>query len=212
MAYKNRCTEWTNSGRRCKNKIRRCHPEEEYGKDICHIHYQRYKSATLKIEKWYYNLKYKKSVKIIEDWYYKILSLKRKAVTTIQLAWLKYKDIKCPICFENFTKDNIIKTDCGHRFCKGCLKSVFDAKTEDLDNVIYYDELYHIRHMHQLSSHNHWFADSIKCPICRRNIMDYDFVYTNSDRILFNCIFVFKTDKYLTGKLTYLNQKKGYLI
>ena len=63
MAYKNRCIEWTNSGRRCKNKIRRCHSDEKYWTNICHTHYQRYKSAALKIEKWYYNLKYKKNEK-----------------------------------------------------------------------------------------------------------------------------------------------------
>jgi hypothetical protein len=157
-------------------------------------------------------LKYKKSVSKIENWYYKILSLKKKAATTIQLAWLKYKDISCPICFENFTKDNIIKTDCGHRFCKDCLKSIFDSKIEDYDTIIYYDELYHINHMLiKLSRLNRWIADTIKCPICRGNIMDYDFVYTDSDRMFFWCIFVYKTDKYLIRKLTYENQKK-YLV
>ena len=212
MAYRNRCTEWTNSGRRCKNKKRKCHSDEKYGKDLCHTHYQRDKLYAMKIEEWYYKLKYKKSVEIIENWYSKILSLKRKAARTIQLAWLKYKDISCPICFENFTKDNIIKTDCGHRFCKDCLKSTFNAKIEDLDNVIYYDKLYHTIYMLKLSRLNHWIADTIKCPICRGNIMEYDFVYTDSNRILFNCIFVFKTDKYFTRKLIYLNQKEAYLL
>ena len=212
MAYKYRCTEFTLSRRRCKNKKRKCLPFEEYGKDLCHIHYMQKKSAALKIEEWYYNLKHKRSVLKIEKWYHKILFLKKKAAVTIQLAWLRYKDERCPICYENFTKDNIIKTNCGHRFCKDCLKSVFDTKMKDLDKMIYYDESHHLMYMLQLTRLNFGISDDLKCPICRSNVMKYDFIYTDSERALFNCIFVYKTDKYLSRRLTYLNQKNTYLV
>jgi len=210
MAYKNRCTEWTNKGKRCKNKIHKDYENyENYGKNMCYIHYIREKSAAIRIENWYLNSKskLKKSVLKIENWYHKILSSKREAIKVIEIAWLNYKDEKCPICLENFKRDNIIKTDCGHRFCKSCLQNTFNSKINEtnetfLTHLYVYNKLYHHRLKNILEKLSEFFCNKVKCPICRRNILDFDFYFEHPDAPLLNaCIFKYRTDKYFTGRL-----------
>jgi len=41
---------------------------------------------------------------------------------------IKYQNGSCPICYENFNEDNIIKTNCSHLFCKQCITKLVNLK------------------------------------------------------------------------------------
>lgn len=50
------------------------------------------------------------------------------------------KNLKCPICLDKLSKNNVKVTECEHAFCKGCLDNHFNG------------------------------ADNNKCPMCRTNV------------------------------------------
>jgi hypothetical protein len=62
---------------------------------------------------------------------------------------------ECPICYENLTEYNTVKTSCGHEFCKDCMSRVV----------------------------NDWFAQrdgNPSCPCCRGVIDCYKKFYVES--------------------------------
>jgi hypothetical protein len=49
------------------------------------------------------------------------------------LCWKEYIQLECPICLESFDGKtrSPYRLECGHKFCKGCIKLWIDQSDED---------------------------------------------------------------------------------
>jgi hypothetical protein len=182
MSQKNRCTEKTLKGTRCKNK-----KYDDF--DICYVHCIS---------------KFKKKVLKIENWYYKFLVPKKEAVSIIEMWWLKCKGERCPICMENFTKDTVVRTYCGHRFCKNCLLDTISSQTdtlkEDFISAVYlFEEVNRtrVRSLDNIMLLKSTVTSKIKCPLCRTGLLRFSNYYLHQSGERFCCRFYHLADVYL---------------
>ena len=41
-----------------------------------------------------------------------------------QLYDMVNKELECPICLDTIKKDDLVFSNCGHKYCKGCLSKL----------------------------------------------------------------------------------------
>lgn len=84
---------------------------------------QKHIKAEIILKKWKFQTEF-----MISRYNMKCRFHKSKQITTVKINIMKHwhmlashTGIKCNVCYDDYNKDNIVTTNCGHEFCNGCI-------------------------------------------------------------------------------------------
>ncbi len=126
-----------------------------------------YKSDNLELVQWLISLnpdKYKVTIennKVIDYFINKTIPLSKKV---IKINHMFKDDLICPICLDDSNQIDI-QTNCGHKFCTGCISRIYNKSINDNKNNNDYD-------YDDYDDYNNNYKDDTQCicPYCRQVI------------------------------------------
>ncbi len=129
-----------------------------------------YNSNNLELIQWLTSLnpdKYKVTIennKVTRYFINKIIPLSKKV---IKINHMFKDDLTCPICLDESNIINI-QTNCGHKFCTGCISRIYNKSINDNKNNNDYD-------YDDYDDYNNNYKDDVQCtcPYCRQVIKKF---------------------------------------